>query len=1130
MADLSLLTNTLTAILQQIRQTAAPTASAPIASAPSPVPVLPTPAITSYTSARAQALPSSSLGHPASSTASSSAFPHQPMLGIAGLGINIGGHSNTARLSNRSAGTSTSQLTAPQISQANSGRHHAILSHFPPSQVLPVRGRRRGPAVHPPALNRGPPPTLLDTVSFIDGTTGTRMMRIKLEVNPPSLAFLAEHHLSYDFVLPENTPVVDLLRIGSRAMQDGPGSYQFGIENGTRASRHQPHETLPLQILALINKGNARNNGVSYLTSHYPVALSMTIANLTDPVPAMRSKFGHPSLCVERDHLDGAQLIIRAVIRRAGVRFTSTVGDPMPRTRTHTCLSTRYAHLIDEVTEGDFHSEDGDSTESATSGGESLSDIGEEDDVDMPEALLASSSVSAPGRHPDVPAPSRPEYGIPARVFATPFVPRPAGPYKAVFDAANQLKAVYALASGGAAVPSLDVGGTDFDAMVDAYIKHFQSAADAGDYTTILSPRRCFKKLHPDGTALSTGVGLERELLYGIFLRFSQEPEKYFSPREQGRCTISMTISMAHRFLVPAARLRELKLLGAVIMLMLLHGMTPEPLSPALFQYFLHGCNLNALTPEFLSEWYPALRVLLSSWVEMGPTGELGPYQAHFSKSSSRSSTSDKLLTQHKKVASLQTRDQAQHDALGAEMLYTAIFGPQPPSHPEYKALFSGMEMFCRSGFTMLELFRSFPGGTERLLSQKWASHIHDFASIEPNLAISCPSATEVARLTGPLLLSVDPTEILRGFLQRTGIPCPGIFAITRETIHPMVLLDDVDSPAFRPRIFAWACTGSPDSELSKDIHVIFSTPSCLDYRGDPVQREINMANGTIAFASCFRTARIPLSYLVDLHRASYPSLDALGQPIEPLTLQDAIDSWLFMQIVGAIGDISSVKGIRDKFPTAIDTPRRARPSPSPAHHHHRRRRPHVLRCTSAAASRPIHTHGAERTVACRARAHELKHGGHRRPPARAPSARRAVHTAVPARGREGCESGRRQHEAVQPANPRTRTCHRRSSPTQSYLRYPCSRRHGARNHRECGQEVFLLEFPQISRYVLCFLRRELPALYHDQDVVEGKGCAPRGRGLSEAVEMKECGRRSPTAVDNAAGAPSVVVVLWWWR
>ncbi|KAJ7166343.1 hypothetical protein C8R43DRAFT_1162799 [Mycena crocata] len=902
MTDFNILQNTLTTLAATLQQlVGAGGALAPPQPTLSPVPVLPTPPVTAYTSARAQALPPSSLGHPAS--ASSTSHPisaNQPMLGIAGLGIHMGGHTNNARVSSRGA-------------SAASSRQNAISAHFPPTPSLAPRTRRRGAAVHPPTLSRGPAPTLLDTVSFAEANTGIRMLRIKLEVHPSpavaggdlilcrrlrtsELAFMAVHHLLYDFVLPENTSVVELLRTGSRAMQDSPSQYQFGVDNGARASRHLPHETLALQILSLVNKGNPRTNGVSYLSSHHPVGLNMTIGNLTDPL--QRSKFGHPTLCVEQSP-DGAQLIVRAVIRRSGVRFTTVEEGTW---LVHGCLSNRYAHIIDEATEGDFPPDDDDFNETSTSGGEPQSGSDDEDE-NMP-SVIVPCTIPIPASHelpteralatqPVVRAQSLQEFGIPSRIFATEFVPRHPGPFHEIFEAANRLKAVYNAATGGQPVPILTVEGRNLDEMVQSYALQIGLAADSDDYSVILSPRRSFRMLHENGTVLSGGIGPEREVLYGVFLTYVNQPEKYLIPREAGRCAISTTISMAHRFLVSPERIRMMKIFGAVLMLMLLHGMTPAPLSPALFQFVLHGCRLESVTPEFLSEWYPELRQLLQSWLSMGPTGDLAPFRGHFS-------------TYHDlQIACLESRNQAQHDALGADILYTSIFGPQPPTHPEHKALFSGMEMYCRSGFTMLELFRSYPGGTERLLSQAWASHIVDYASIEENLDISAPPAVERTRLMGSLPFTIDPNTIFRDFLQRQGIPCPVLFAAAREMIHSMVPLDDIDSPAFRPRMLAWATTGSPDSELSKDIHIVFSPPGCTEYRSHTAQREINMANGTIAFASCFRTARIPLTYLIGLHRASYPTLDQQGQPTEPLTLQSAIDHWLLMQIVGAIGDLS---------------------------------------------------------------------------------------------------------------------------------------------------------------------------------------------------------------------------------
>ncbi|KAJ7662789.1 hypothetical protein DFH06DRAFT_1397028 [Mycena polygramma] len=869
MADLTAILGTLVTTLQQLAGVQNAPAPTPAPTQPTlpPVPVLPTPPITLYTSARAPALPPSSLGHPAPSGHAPS---YQPMLGVAGLGIHMGGHSNNPRISHRGT-ASGSQLTAPQISQANAGRQNAISAHFPATTSLVQRGKRRGAAIHPPTLNRGPPPTLLETVSFIDAT-GTRMLRVRFEVLPPTipagsdhilarrlrtseLGFLTAHNLLYNFVLPETTSVVDLLRMGARAMQDGPGAFVFDTVTGTRASRHLPHETMPLHLLSLINKGNPRSNGVSYLTSRHPVGVNMTIVEFTHS--KMRSKFGHPSLCVEHTD-DGDHLVVRAAIRRPGVTFNTSDDGAWPRT--HTCLSIRHSHYIDEATEGDFV-DDSDSTERLTSGGEPELASDEEEDENM-DVQLPPTPTPAPHPRTIVRARSLQEFGIPSKIFAVPFVPR-AGPYHDVFEAPDLLKAVYELASGEVRAPLLEVQGTDLDSMVTCYKDVIGTAADSGDYSRILSPRRNFKRMRLDGTTLSFGIGPEKEVLYALWQTFARHPERYFIYREEGRCAISTTVSMAQRFLVSPARIRELRILGVVLVLMLLHGMVPAPVTPALFQFVFNGRDLDSITREFLREWNPLLLRVIDEWIRIGPNGDVAPFTAHFG------------INHDLQVASLESRDQSHHDAVGADIVYTSIFGSQPPTHPEPNAVFTGMEMQCSNGFNMCDLFRSFPGGTERLLSQKWTSLISNYDSIEPNLEITCPSAVDVSPLLAGLSVALDVADVLPGFLQRTGIPCSGLFAKMKSTIHPIVPLLQIDAPSFRPQMLAWA-------------------------RGAESKH-------TIAFRSCLQSGRIPLSYLIQLHHASYPALDASGQPTEPLTLQDAIDEWLLRELVGAVGDLSFV-------------------------------------------------------------------------------------------------------------------------------------------------------------------------------------------------------------------------------
>ncbi|KAK7025633.1 hypothetical protein R3P38DRAFT_2529661 [Favolaschia claudopus] len=918
MADFSALQGTLTAIaatLQQLVGGQSASASAPASTAasaptpPTPVPVLPTPSVVPYTSARAQALPPSSQGHPVSTASISS---HQPILRMAGLGINLSGHSNNARVSGRAA----SQLTASQISQTNAGRQNAIAAHFPPTQTLAPR-RRRGAAQPTPTLPaRGPPPTLLETISFVDAA-GLRNLRVRVKVLPHSTLnggehvlarrlsesedrFLSEHNLVHTYVVSETTSVTDLIRMATRSLQDGPYRYRFGSANGPRASRHFPHENLSLYVLSLVNKGTPRANGVSYLT-RYPTPVNMLVKDFT--APRNRSKFGHPTLCVE--HTDeGDHLIVRA-----GEFFSFfTAEDEGVWPRTHSCLSLRHSQYIDEATEGDFA--DSDSTDAVTSGGEPEAASDDEDEnmpdvrpsISQPHPIVSDSYIllncSLTGTCSNRSFP--PNALLHHRLFASPFTPQP-GPHHNVFEAADFLRAVGERANDGTRGTPLVVEGTYLDSMVVSLKNAIGEAVGRDDFTDILSPRRNFRKLHEDGTLLSTGIGVEREVVHALYRSFAQRPEKYFVPREGGWHGIATTISMSQRFLVSDVRLRELKILSAVLMLMLLHGMAPDIVSPALFQFAFHGCDLNALTHVFLVEWYPVLSLLINDWLRTGPTGDLRRFRSHFA-------------THHDvQIASLEQLNEVQHQALGADMLYIPIYGPHPPSHPENKSVFKGMEMRCRNGFNMFEaslfirfaLFRSFPGGTERFLSQIWASRVQDFSSLEPNLDIVCPSARDIAHAMINLPSIVNLPAVLRGFFSRTGIPCPGRFEIAKPAIHPIVPLSRIDSPSFRPQMFVWAATGAPCVELTQGISAVFALPSNTDYDIDERKRAAGMAEGTIAFRSCLRSAWLPLSHLVKLHAASYPARDEQGNAVEPLTLEDALDDWLLTQIVTAIGDLT---------------------------------------------------------------------------------------------------------------------------------------------------------------------------------------------------------------------------------
>ena len=67
-------------------------------------------------------------------------------------------------------------------------------------------------------------------------------------------------------------------------------------------------------------------------------------------------------------------------------------------------------------------------------------------------------------------------------------------------------------------------------------------------------------------------------------------------------------------------------------------------------------------------------------------------------------------------------------------------------------------------------------------------------------------------------------------------------------------------------------------------------------YDTSPAVRAMMAERGKIGFRTCYRTAYIPIEYLVSLMRADYT------QNSEPYTWEDAVDHWLLCECLGAIG------------------------------------------------------------------------------------------------------------------------------------------------------------------------------------------------------------------------------------
>ncbi len=139
---------------------------------------------------------------------------------------------------------------------------------------------------------------------------------------------------------------------------------------------------------------------------------------------------------------------------------------------------------------------------------------------------------------------------------------------------------------------------------------------------------------HQDGSlsgrVLSVGEGIERETIYLAFDKYRKESAKWFTPRSDSYSTISTSQSLSLHFSPSSTRLESLSILGALTGLMLVYGVAPTPLSPALVQFLLHGCDLQSLTPSFIQEWFPNLHQTLTDWNTISSGDSIDVFDAHF--------------------------------------------------------------------------------------------------------------------------------------------------------------------------------------------------------------------------------------------------------------------------------------------------------------------------------------------------------------------------------------------------------------------------------------------------------------------------------------------------------------------
>ncbi|KAJ7254011.1 hypothetical protein B0H12DRAFT_1017236, partial [Mycena haematopus] len=716
------------------------------------------------------------------------------------------------------------------------------------------------------------------------------------------VAYLDDHNLRYFYRYPADTKIADIAKTVANAMTRSPRKWIF-TEPSPSLRHYLRSETPSLHFLGPLNRGIPRPKDNCIGLIRQPTNNDLTLADLFSK--ANQQTFTKPKLCF-RQH----RLILNFANREP--LFPPRVRQPRsPRPpRRHSCLPELMHSLFSPANETSQNIRDWVPPD-CDSGGETDDEMEAEQSLVvsfLPVSLYRSKySIGPRYREPPtdsdlVSAPSL-HIGFLLVVFSflliisgdhqlwtSNWVPEP-GRYVELFIESDFPKAIFETASSESAPTSLRVSGQDVTELAFKLIAMIKHAATSQNFTRILSSNRTFNIDNNDGSFLSTGVGIEREVVYTAFSHFTSISHQgiWLLPRFGDRCSIATTMSMSTSSFVNPDRLQDLAVLGCLTALMIVHGLAPEPLSPALIQFVANKCNLQSLTRAFVGEWFPELKTLLESWIAMGPTGDVGPFQSHFAI------YHDIQAGYLFPVASLQSRNSAQHEALATHMLYTALIGREPASHSELKAFVNGFRMPCSNGFDFAHVLRSAPGGSSSFISRTWTSMILDFNSLKPYLDLHFISRSAMedvgADATNPVLDILFP-DMLYNFLKGTGIPCPSLFEEAKSRLSPLIPLDDIDLPSFRSKALCWAATGSPHIELDKQIIVHLVHTRDEGYHSSLPHRLAFMKAGTIRFQSCFRTVRIPALHLIELGR----------QSCRPLTLQNAIENWLFIEILAGIG------------------------------------------------------------------------------------------------------------------------------------------------------------------------------------------------------------------------------------
>lgn len=134
-----------------------------------------------------------------------------------------------------------------------------------------------------------------------------------------------------------------------------------------------------------------------------------------------------------------------------------------------------------------------------------------------------------------------------------------------------------------------------------------------------------------NGYYRSNGIGVEREVILSLYQQFKHQETRWFQPNDDGYSLLATSLPLAASQNVSKTRMRDMAVLGAVVSLCLMRGITAAPLDPLFLYFCVYECNdINIIRPTLLAEWHPGLKQVIADWIATGPTGNVTPFQHYF--------------------------------------------------------------------------------------------------------------------------------------------------------------------------------------------------------------------------------------------------------------------------------------------------------------------------------------------------------------------------------------------------------------------------------------------------------------------------------------------------------------------